>query len=236
MLGGQSVVSVAEELKAAKRAKLVQSAQAKVARGESPNKAELGAIAAVEKEQKINAAKVVLRNFPKSIFFEATGGLSKTFCEWKQDRGLPWQEGDYCNLADVLKWLFEAAKGKTETNRAAELKLLMLELDYEERKQRLLERQEKFVDAEELIRDRVGPCIDELRAGVEMLDRWPAAQQVLMGQIESGVQRLNGYGKHIGDRQDRAGAGGSSKAKASTRAPRVRKTIRKDAKGRAKGG
>lgn len=140
-------------------------------------------------------------------------------------------------------WLAQFYRTKYEVNpddnrrserreRREEIELRNAELDLGEREGRL-------VDADQFFRDRLGPCLDRIRASVEIAaDRYPDVRGVVLGGVDEGIERLqaNGSTHHLtGDRS--SGAKGRSKATAKPPAkpPGVRKEVREDAAGRSKG-
>lgn len=105
----------------------------------------------------------------------------------------------------------------------AKLRLEMLEMDVEERRQKLAENQERIVDIDELER-RIGPAFDEVRIGAELLHRWPEAQRVMVEHLNHAIDRLNGNGingikkSESRGRQGRRSPGRKAKTKGSKNA------------------
>lgn len=116
--------------------------------------------------------------------------------------------------------------------RIEEIELRTKELD-------LAAREGQLVSVDEFLRDRLGPCVDEIRAGVELVGRWPDAQRILMEQLNRGIERLqaNGSTHHLtGDRQTGSGGSDPLDSEDCTQPPRVRKAAHRNAGRRTKRG
>lgn len=124
-----------------------------------------------------------------------------------------------------------APQGLTAKQRLDEVKLRNAELD-------LAEREGKLVDSERFFVDQVAPFCDGIRTGIEVIGRFPEAQRIMVDHLHHSIDRLqaNGstsaiLGDRIPDRQD----GGSGAAETAAKHAGVRRAVRDDAAGGAKG-
>lgn len=98
-------------------------------------------------------------------------------------------------------------------DRIEEIELRNKELD-------LGAREGSLVSVEDFLRDRLGPCLDEIRNGIELTHQWPDAQRILLDQLQVGIERLQANGSsHLitGNRKSRTSGGGKTSAKDSSK-------------------
>lgn len=234
--------SVADKLTQQRTKRLVESAKKKLESGKDVTPSELRAIRDVEAQQQREAALGALASLPKGLFQDLIGGSSKVYIEWRKRYGFPWDErSDFVNVIEVLRWFRdqfvnpkEAPPEDDSEEKLKKIRLRNAELD-------LGEREERLANVDEFLRDRLGPCLDEVRTGIELIHRWPDAQNILLSQLRIGIDRLQANGSsHYVDGSQRTGKGNRSPLKKGGRktaakdppdSSGVRPKVRKNAKG-----
>jgi hypothetical protein len=103
------------------------------------------------------------------------------------------------------------------------------EIELEIAKIKLARERERVVDVDSFFSDRIAPFCDEIRTGVEHLNRYPEAQRIMVDCLQDGISKLQANGStQIIDGSGQAGRKDVAAARPTQnpKPPGVRKKVR----------